>query len=317
MDLQGKKILVTGAAGFVGSHVIDRLLDEGCAKIIGVDNMQRGQMSNLSSALESGRVEFDTIDIRDKAAMAPLVKGTDVLFHFAAPRITQCAEEPRLAIETMVEATFNLLEQCVENKVSKVVASSSASVYGMADAFPTTEAHHPYSNRTLYGAAKAFNEGLLRSFHDMYGLDYVALRYFNIYGPRMDIHGVYTEVMVRWMERIAAGEPPLIFGDGHQTMDFIDVDDVARANVLAAKSDVTDDVFNVATGTETSLRGLADMMLSVMGSKASPEFREARSVNGVERRLADTSHASRAIGFNAEIPLDAGLARLVDWWKTQ
>ena len=192
-------------------------------------------------------------DIRDGKLLAPLVKAADVVFHQAALRITHCAAEPRLAMEVMVQATFDLLELCVQHDVEKVIAASSASVYGMAEEFPTTERQNPYDNRTLYGAAKAFNEGLLRTFNDMYGLDYVAFRYFNVYGDRMDIHGRYTEVLIRWMERLEAGQPPVIFGDGQQTMDFVHVRDVARANILGAKAKASDHVFNIASGTETSL----------------------------------------------------------------
>jgi UDP-glucose 4-epimerase len=201
--------------------------------------------------------------------------------------------------------------------VGKVVAASSASVYGLAEEFPTTERQHPYDNRTIYGACKSFLEGLLRSFNEMYGLDYVALRYFNVYGPRMDVHGVYTEVLVRWMERIAAGRPPLILGDGTQTMDFVYVDDVARANILAAASAASDEVFNVASGTETSLRQLAEALVTVMGADLAPEFGPARSVNPVPRRLADTSLAAERLGFTAGVDLAEGLRRLVAWWKAE
>jgi len=190
-------------------------------------------------------------------------------------------------------------------------------MYGLAEAFPTPESHHPYGNRTLYGAAKTFNEGLLRSFYDMYGLDYVGLRYFNVYGPRMDIYGVYTEVLVRWMERIAAGMPPIILGDGLQTMDFVYIDDIARANLLAAESDLTDDVVNVASGQETSLRELSETLLSVMGSGLAIEFGPARGINNVSRRLADTRRARERLGFEAEIGLEEGLRRLVSWWSAE
>jgi UDP-glucose 4-epimerase len=185
----------------------------------------------------------------------------------------------------------------------------------LADEFPTTENQHPYNNRTLYGAAKVFNEGLLRSFNDMYGLNYVALRYFNVYGPRMDIYGAYTEVLIRWMERISVGKAPLILGDGHQTMDFVYAEDIARANVLAAKSPASDEVFNVASGVETSLNDLAASLLKVMGSNLKPEYGPARKVNAVPRRLADTSKARNMIGFEAKITLDEGLRKLVDWWQ--
>jgi UDP-glucose 4-epimerase len=254
-------------------------------------------------------------DIRDRRLLADVMQGVDVVFHQAAIRITQCAEEPRLALEVLVDGTFNVLEAAVHAGVKKVVAASSASVYGGADEFPTTERHHAYNNRTLYGAAKGFNEGLLRSFHEMYGLDYVALRYFNVYGPRMDIYGVYTEVLVRWMERIAAGKPPIIFGDGTQTMDFIYAEDIARANILAAKSEATDEVFNIASGVETSLNDLANTLLKVMSSDLRPEYGPERKVNPVPRRLADTQKASRILDFKAQVSLEEGLRRLVNWWQ--
>jgi UDP-glucose 4-epimerase len=257
-------------------------------------------------------------DIRDAKLMASLVKSADLVFHQAALRITHCAAEPRLAMEVMVQSTFNLLELCVQHKVKKVIAASSASVYGMANHFPTTESENPYSNRTLYGAAKAFNEGLLRAFNDMYGLDYAAFRYFNVYGPRMDIHGRYTEVLIRWMERLEAGHAPIIFGDGQQTMDFVHVRDVARANISGAKSEITDEVFNIASGTETSLAHLAQLLTSIMARNGlTPEYAPERSVNPVPRRLASTAKAERLLDFQASIPLDQGLRELVDWWRVE
>ena len=207
-QLKGKRVLVTGGAGFIGSHIIDLLCDEGCVEIVALDNMVRGRPENLKHASTRGPVRLVHGDIRDAKLMAPLVKAADIVFHQAALRITHCAAEPRLAMEVMVQATFDLLELCVQHDVEKVIAASSASVYGMAEEFPTTERQNPYDNRTLYGAAKAFNEGLFRTFNDMHGLDYVAFRYFNVYGDRMDIHGRYTEVLIRWMERLDAGLPP-------------------------------------------------------------------------------------------------------------
>ena len=213
-----------------------------------LDDLSRGRRSNVAWAEANGELQIVEGDIRDRALVERLCDGVDVVFHQAALRITQCAADPQLAVDVLVNGTLNVLDAAVKAGVGKVVAASSASVYGMAERFPTPEDHHPYANDTVYGAAKAFNEGLLRSYHAMYGLDYVALRYFNVYGPRMDIHGVYTEVLVRWIERIASGRPPLILGDGRQTMDFVHVADVARANLLAAAAaDVTDEVFNIAT----------------------------------------------------------------------
>ena len=309
------RVLVTGGAGAIGSNVTDELVLAGADEIIVLDNLVRGRRENLAWALENGPVKLVEGDICDRELVRRLSDGVDVVFHLAALRITQCAEEPRLALEVLVDGTYNVFEAAIEAGVRRVVASSSASVYGLAEEFPTTESHHPYANDTIYGASKAFNEGLLRSMHSMSGLDYVALRYFNVYGPRMDVHGLYTEVLVRWMERIDAGQPPLILGTGQQTMDFVYIGDVARANMLAAQSDVTDAVFNVASGTETSLLELAEMLLAVMGSDLSVEFGPERAVNKVSRRLADTGLAREQLGFEAEVDLEEGLTRLVEWWR--
>ena len=312
--LQGASVLVTGGAGTIGSTLVDQLLDAGVTQVDVLDNFVRGRRSNLTAALESGRVTVVEGDIRDRDLVHDVTRGKDLVFHQAAIRITQCAEEPRLALEVLVDGTFNVLEAVQAHSVGKIIAASSASVYGMAEQFPTGERHHHHNNDTFYGAAKSFNEGMLRSFRAMYGTDYVVLRYFNVYGPRMDVHGLYTEVLVRWMERIMDGKPPLIFGDGSQTMDFVFTTDIARANLLAATSDSRKGVFNVASGTETSLLGLAEALLRVMGSDLAVEHGPERAVNGVARRLADTGAASRELGFKAEVGLEDGLRQLVDWW---
>lgn len=316
MNLDGAKILVTGGCGLVGSTTIDLLLREHSPeRIVIFDNLVRGTLANVEAALKDPRVTLVEGDIRDVEAVHRATRGMDAVIHMATLRITACAAEPREALGVMCDGSFNVLEAAQAAGVKKVVTASSASVYGMADVFPTAEDHHPYNNRTWYGASKVMLEGLLRSFNDMYGLPYVALRYFNVYGPRMDIHGKYTEVLIRWMERIAAGEPPLIFGDGQQTMDFVYIEDVARANVLALQSELADDVFNVASGTETSLNQLADALLRVMQSNLKPEYGPERKVNPVPRRLADTSKAEELLSFQARVGLDEGLTRLVDWWR--
>jgi len=314
-ELKGANVLVTGGAGTIGSTLVDALLSAGVNRIDVLDNMVRGRLGNLDGALGSGQVEMITGNIGNRDLVHDLTKGKDLVFHQAAIRITQCAEEPRLALEVMVDGTFNILEAAAEHRVDKLIAASSASVYGMAEEFPTTERHHHANNDTFYGAAKSFNEGMARSFHAMTGLDYVMLRYFNVYGPRMDVHGLYTEVLVRWMERIMDGQPPLIFGDGLQTMDFVYTSDVARANVLAAASDVSHGVYNIASGTETSLLEMAQALLRVMDSDLHVEHGPARLVNSVVRRLADTSAARQDLGFKAEVELEEGLRELVSWWK--
>jgi UDP-glucose 4-epimerase len=315
--MQNSRVLITGGAGLVGSHIADLLVKEGASEIIVLDNFTRGCMANLAWAKEHGPLVIIEGDICDRKLLGEVMQGVDIVFHQAAIRITQCAAEPRLALEVMADGTFNVLEAAVNAGVKRMIAASSASVYGMAEEFPTAESHHLYGNRTLYGATKIFNEALLRSFYDMYGLDYVALRYFNVYGPRMDIYGVYTEVLIRWMERIAAGQPPLIFGDGKQTMDFVYIEDIARANILAAKANVTDEVFNVASGVESSLNDLAYSLAKVMDSDLKPEYGLERKVNPVQRRLASVKKAKELLGFETEVSLEEGLSRLVQWWQEQ
>ncbi len=318
MNLDGAKILVTGGCGLIGSTTIDQILaNENPGEIVIFDNLVRGSMRNVEQILKDPRVRLVRGDIRDRAAIESVTEGMDAVIHMAAIRITACAADPREAMEVMNDGTYNVIEAAHKANVQRVLAASSASIYGMADTFPTTERHHPYNNDTWYGASKVMLEGLFRSFHAMYGLDYVAMRYFNVYGPRMDIHGKYTEVLVRWMQRIEDGVPPLILGDGLTSMDFIYIEELARANVLALKSDVTDEVFNVASGVETNLNELAATLMKVMGADPdmAPEYGPERKVNAVSRRLADTSKAEALLGFEAEVDLEEGLRRLVDWWR--
>jgi UDP-glucose 4-epimerase len=316
--IEGARILVTGGAGFIGSRTVDGLISHGAEEVVVIDDMVRGRPENLSSALATGRVRLIRGDICNSELVRAQLEGVDLVFHMAALRITQCAAEPRRAMQVMVDATYDLLDLCAAAGTRKVVMASSASVYGMASAFPTDEAHPPYANRTLYGAAKTFGEGLLRAFKEMYGLDYVALRYFNAYGPRMDIHGRYTEVLIRWMERLEAGLAPVVFGDGSETMDMVHVDDIARANLLAAVSPATDVALNVGSGTETSLAELARRLSGAMGRKdLDPIHEPPRAVNPVPKRLADLRLARELIGYEPTVPLDQGLAQLVAWWRSE
>ena len=314
-SLEGARVLVTGGAGMIGSHLVDLLLDANVREVVVVDDLSRGRIDNLAQATTRGGVTFVRGDIRDPALMTRICAGIDVLYHLAAVRLTQCAEQPRLSLEVMADGTFNVFEAACEAKVARLVAASSASVYGAADTFPTDETHHSYNDRTFYGAAKAYSEGLLRSFREARGLDYIALRPFNVYGPRMDTLGAYTEVLVRWMDRIAQGKSPIVFGDGGQTMDFIYVDDVARAFLLAATRGVPGEVYNVASGVETSLKGLAEALLRAMNASTGIEFAPPRAGSPVSRRIAATQKARTDLGFDAKYTLDDGLGRLVAWWR--
>jgi UDP-glucose 4-epimerase len=319
-DLTGAKILITGGAGFVGSLTAEQLLSEGVKEIVILDNLIRGSVKNIAGIMDSGKIRFIEGDIRDSRLVDGLLRDIDYCFHLAALRITHCIESPRDAVEVMIDGTFNVAEACVKHKVKKIVAASSASIYGNANTFPTKEDHHPYNNRTLYGAAKVANELILRSFCSMYGLAYDMLRYFNVYGPRMDIHGRYTEVLIRWYDAIRAGREPLIYGDGKQTMDFIYIEDVARSNILAMKADVKDEVFNIASGTETSLEELCFLLLEVMKTELRPKYvpiSDDRKKVEVGRRLADTGKAEERIGFRSKVSLREGLGSLVAWLDGQ
>jgi nucleoside-diphosphate-sugar epimerase len=311
-QIAGTRCLVTGGAGFIGSTIVDQLLDAGAAEIIVLDNFVRGTWNNLAPARGRGGVNVIKGDICDTALVDDLMAGTDFVFHQAALRITRCAEVPREAVDVLINGTLNVLESAVHHKVKKVVAASSASVYGDPSHLPMDESH-PFNNRTIYGAGKIASEQMLRAYFTMYGLNYVAFRYFNVYGPRMDIAGVYTEVLIRWLDALEANQPPLIFGDGTQSMDFVFAGDVARANVLAAQSDVTDEVFNVGTGIQTSLSELCDLLLQLTGSSLRPERREARQVANVQARRAGIEKAVELLGFRADVSLQDGLQELIHW----
>ena len=293
-SLECAVVLVTGGAGLIGSHIVDRLVDEGVREVRVLDNLVRGRLENLAQARARLPLTFFEGDVRDRGMVAKVMSGCDYVFHQAAIRITLCAESPRECIDVLVGGTLNIFEAAEAAGVRKVVYASSASVYGGAEIFPTSERHHPYNNRTLYGAAKLMNEGIARHFRDMDGLASVGLRYFNVYGPRMDYTGAYTEVFIRWLDCVDRGVAPQIHGDGSASMDFIFVEDIARANILAMKSDREDDVYNIASGTETTLLGLWSAIQKVTGAHhLEPEFHPPRKVNPVPRRLADVSQGSR------------------------
>jgi UDP-glucose 4-epimerase len=310
--IKGARFLVTGGAGFVGSAIVDQLLDAGAAEVRVLDNFVRGTWGNLSAALETGRANVIEGDIRDAALVDGASQGIDYVFHEAALRITQCADVPRDAVEVLIGGMVNVLESAVRHGIKKVVAASSASVYGEPSYLPIDEAH-PFNNRTIYGAGKIASEQLLRAYFTASGLPYVAFRYFNVYGPRMDTVGVYTEVMIRWLDAIEANQPPLIFGDGEQSMDFVFVGDVARANLLALESDVTDEVFNLGTGVQTSLKELCNLIVKLTDSPLKPEQREARTVGNVQARRAAVDKAKAMLAFTSEIALEEGLRELIRW----
>lgn len=308
------KVFVSGGAGFIGSYVVEELVKLGVEKIVILDNFIRGSNENMASFIDHPSVEFIQGDIRDTVLLEKCIEGSTYVFHMAALRINACAANPRDGFEVMIKATFDVAELCVKHKVKKVIYSSSASVYGLAEHFPTPETDPPYDNQTFYGGAKMWGEQLFRSYKFMYGLDYVALRYFNAYGPRMDTDGKYTEVLIKWLDCIRDGRNPLIYGDGATSMDFVYVKDIARANIAAMQADVSDEAFNIGNQTETSLAQLLQALLEVNDSNLQPEFREESSVNPVRRRLADISKAQKLLQFTPSIDLKSGLKELSEWY---
>lgn len=312
--VKNSTIFVSGGAGFIGSYVVEELLKLEPAKVIILDNLIRGTHENMKNFSHLPNVQFIEGDIRDYGKLEQCIAGSDYVFHMAALRINACAANPREGFEVMLRSSFDVAELCVKHKVKKVIYSSSASVYGLAQHFPTPETDNPYDNQTFYGAAKMWGEQLFRSFKFMYGLDYVALRYFNAYGPRMDTDGKYTEVMIKWLDCIRDGKNPLIYGDGSTTMDFVYVKDIAKANIAALQADVSDEAFNIGNCEETSLSGLLDTLLKVNHSVLTPEFREENTVNPVSRRLANIEKAKSLLGFTPSINLETGLKELSEWY---
>jgi UDP-glucose 4-epimerase len=302
---------VIGGAGFVGSYVVDELTQEPVREIVVLDNFVRGTKQNLHKAMQNDRVRMVEGSITDVELLYKLMQDTDYVFHLAALWLYECVHEPRSAVEVNVLGTFNVIEAAHRAGVKKIVYSSSASVYGDALFTPMTE-EHPFNNRTMYGATKIAGEQFLRAFYEQHHLDYVGLRYMNVYGPRMDYKGTYVSVIMKALDRIDQGQPPIIFGDGSQTYDFVHAADVARANVLALKSEATDDFFNVGMGVKTSINELVHKLLALTGSDLQPEYRLQEQMF-VTQRIGSTKKAEQLLGFQAKIPLDEGLGSVIEW----
>jgi UDP-glucose 4-epimerase len=314
VELRGKRLLVIGGAGLIGSHAVDELVKEDVAEVRIYDNFVRGRQENLSEALKDPRVKIYEVggDICQTDILDSAVKGIDGVFHFAALWLLQCHEYPRSAFDVNVRGTFNVLEACVANKIKRLVYSSSASVYGDAVEEPMTE-DHPFNNKNFYGATKICGEAMARSFHYRYGLDFVGLRYMNVYGPRQDYRGAYIAVIMKMLDAIDRGEGPTILGDGSEAFDFVAVGDCGRANVCAMKADATDRFYNVGTGKRTSLKELAEMVIELTGCKQPIKYAPRSQATLVRNRIGCAKRASAEIGFTARVELKEGLARLIAW----
>jgi UDP-glucose 4-epimerase len=311
--LKDSKILVIGGAGFIGSHVVEELTKEDVKEIVIYDNFCRGTIDNLKSALRDPRVKIYEVggDICQTDILDSAMKGVDYVIHLAALWLLQCYEYPRAAFDVNIRGTFNVLEACIQHRVKRLIYSSSASVYGDAVEIPMTE-NHPYNNKTFYGATKVAGEQMCRAFHHRYGLNYVALRYMNVYGPRQDYKGVYIAVIMKILDRIDQELPPIVYGDGSQSYDFVYVSDVARANIGALKSATTDKFYNIGMGTQTTIKELCEFILKITGKDYEIQF-EPAGQTFVTNRVGSTEKAKKDLGFEARITLQEGLRSLVEW----
>lgn len=317
MDLRGKKIVVIGGAGLIGSHTVDLLTREDAGEIVVYDNFVRGTAENLAGALRDPRVRIFEAggDITQGDILQAALDGAHGVFHFAALWLLQCHEFPRTAFDVNVRGTFNVMEACVAKGVGRLVYSSSASVYGDAVEEPMTE-DHPFNNKNFYGATKICGEAMLRAFHHRYGLNYVGLRYMNVYGPRQDYRGAYIAVIMKMLDAIDRGDGPTILGDGSEAFDFVAVEDCAKANICAMKADMSDRFYNVGTGTRTSLKEIAEKLLVLTGSNRPITYAPRSQATLVRNRIGSPVKARKEIGFDAGIDLDAGLAKLIAWRKS-
>ncbi|MDB4635346.1 NAD-dependent epimerase/dehydratase family protein [bacterium] len=314
MKLNGKKFIMVGGAGLIGSHTADQLIKEDIKELVIYDNFVRGSEENLCNALKDSRVKIYDIggDINQTDILQSALEDADGVFHFAALWLLQCHEYPRSAFDVNIRGTFNVMEACVAKGVKRLVSSSSASVYGDAVSEPMNE-DHPFNNKNFYGATKIAGEAMLCAFHHRYGLDYVGLRYMNVYGPRQDYHGAYIAVIMKMLDAIDQGESPTIMGDGSEAFDFVAVEDCGRANVCAMKSDATDQNYNVGTGVRTSLKELATMLLELTACDKPINFAPRSQATLVKNRIGDPKKAAEEIGFTATLDLREGLKRLIDW----
>jgi UDP-glucose 4-epimerase len=314
MDLAGKKIVVVGGAGLIGSHTVDHLIKEDVSEILIYDNMRRGSIENLDHALKDRRVKIYDVggDIMQTDILQAAFHGADGVFHLAALWLLQCHEYPRSAFDVNVGGTFNVMEACVAKGVKRLVYSSSASVYGDAVHEPMNE-DHPFNNKNFYGATKIAGEAMLRAFHHRYGLNYVGLRYMNVYGPRQDYHGAYIAVIMKMLDAIDKGDSPTIMGDGSEAFDFVAVEDCGLANVCAMKSEATDTSYNVGTGKRTSLKELAELLLDITGCGKPINYAPCSQATLVRNRIGCPKKASTEIGFTSTLDLREGLKRLIEW----
>ncbi|MBX9850846.1 MAG: NAD-dependent epimerase/dehydratase family protein [Cytophagaceae bacterium] len=321
MELKGSRILVIGGAGFIGGFVVSELLKEDPKEVIIYDNFTRGKTDNIKDSLKDPRCSIFPLggDVRDIDVLDVAMKDIDYVFHLAAMWLLHCKDFPRTAFDVNIQGTFNVLEACIKNKVKKLIYSSSASVYGDAVEVPMTESH-PFNNKNFYGATKISGEAMCTAFNDRYGLSVIGLRYMNVYGPGQDQHAVYSGVVPIMLNKIDANETPTINGDGSQAYDFIYVEDVARCNIAALKSDTNFGFYNVGTQVQTTIKQLCDTILRLKNSNLKVTYKpysadDARQL--VKNRIGSAEKAKKELGFAYKYSLEQGLTKLIEWRDSQ
>jgi len=307
MSTKGDTILVTGGAGFIGSHLVEALVKKGYfVKVL--DILSRGTLEYIQPLLNQNKVEFIDGDIRYKDAVDKAMKDVDYVFHEAATNINRSQIYPEESFDVNFKGSQVIFKSALDHKVKKVMFASSASVYGQPKILPMSE-EHDLSPITPYCVSKLSSEYLLK-FYSRFDLKYLVFRYFNVYGLRQHTDAYYTSVIILFLKRLLNNEPPLVSGSGEQSMDFVNVKDVVRANIMGMESDVENDIFNVGTGKSTSIKEVAKLLIEFTGSNIEPKFLP-RNVLVTERR-ADVKKAKKLIDFEAEIDFKDGLFKVVE-----
>ncbi len=299
------RALVTGGCGFIGSHVVEKLIkEERFDEVVVLDSLVKGKLETIQYLIDKGKVRFIEGDIRCRDIVDEAMAGVDYVFHLAAIHIAGSLRSPEECIDINIKGSYNVFRSALEHKVKRVIYSSSSSVYGNPRKIPMHEDDQLYPAEP-YGAAKLYCEYLLQTMQKK-GLKWNALRYYNVYGERQAAHAYYTTVVIHFIKRIMNDEAPIIDGKGDQSMDFTHVSDIVRANIAAMKSDACCEAFNVGTGVQTSVARLAQIIIKALGKELKPQFREREVL--VTKRQADTKKAEELLGFTAEVKVEDGLS---------